>query len=164
MPNKTYWLTFGSGDPRTNTGLAPTFIIFENNLGATFTPPAITEPVAGTGFYKFGYSLGSSFSIAFCVDGATTALSSSDRYIKGSLDAVQSVDQSVGFQPDSFGSTSVDPQTMFGYLKRMQELQEGDATFNKATGTWLISSRGSSTLLRTKALNNLASSITKTGQ
>jgi len=163
MPQKTFWFKFGSGDPRTNAGLTPTFLIFQNNLGATLTTPGITQPVTGTGFYNFGYSLGSSYSIAFLIDGATTALSSTDRYVSGSLDAVQTVDIPLGFQPDSFGSTSLDPQTMFGYLKRMQEITEGDGTFNKATGTWLLSSRGSSTLLRTKALNNLASSITKSG-
>jgi hypothetical protein len=163
MPQKTFWFKFGSGDPRTNTGLTPTFLVFQNSIGATLATPGITQPVAGTGFYTFGYSIGSSYSLAFLIDGATTALSNTDRYVSGALDPVQTVDVGIGYIPDSFGASAVDPTTLFGYLKRMQELTEGDQSFTKATGTWLLYNRGSSTLLRTKTLNNAASSVTKTG-
>ena len=71
------------------------------------------------------------------------------------------VDERVGVQGDSFGSTLADPTTLTGYMKRVQELLEGDALFTKSTGVWTISSRGSSTLLRSKTLTNTTTSSTK---
>lgn len=154
---KDYWATFGS-DPRVNTGLTPTFVIFETAGGSTLSPPSISEPLAGSGFYKFTY--GPTASICFLLDGGA-ALSSSDRYVQGVLDPIQAVDEKVGTSADSFGSTSVDPSTIFGYVKRNLEFQEGDATFNKSSGIWDIYSRGSSTLLREKTLANSTSQVSK---
>ena len=67
----------------------------------------------------------------------------------------------LGTTASSYGSTSVDPGDVYGYLKRLQELQEGDSDFNKTTGTWQIETRGG-TLLREKTLTNSASAVTKT--
>lgn len=156
---KDYWLKFGSGDPRTNTGLSPTFIIFQTVGGTAISSPSITEPGASTGLYYFQY--GTTMSIAFAVDGGA-GLSDSDRYIVGSLDPIQAVDQKIGYESDSFGSTSVDPSTLYGHLKRTLEFLEGNADFNKSTGSWQIYSRGSSTLLREKTLTNTISEATKT--
>lgn len=173
--NKTFWVTFGSGDPRTWTGLKPSFLIFQTSTGTTAVPPGISELITGTGLYSFSYSLGISLSMGFLIDGATNGFSNTtDRYVKGSIDGVQFVDQTantvnaaVGTTSDSFGTTSIDPTTFFGYLKRMQELQEGDSAFNKSTGTWAIYSRSSmgssGTLLRDKTLTNAQGIITKTG-
>jgi hypothetical protein len=153
---KSYALTFGSGDPRTWTGLAPTFLIFYSpTLGTTLPPPGISEVLAGSGFYNFSY--GPTTSIQFLVDGAGS-LSSSDRYIKGILDPIQAVDQSVGQVTDSFGSTNVDPATLLGYAKRNLEFNEGNKVYTKATGIWDVSSRGSSILLREKSLTNTTTS------
>ena len=154
---KDYWATFGS-DPTVNSGLAPTFIIFTNTSGATLTPPAITEPLAGSGYYYFSY--GPTLSTAFLLDGGG-ALASADRYVQGVLDPIQAVDQALGSTVSSFGSTSVDPGTAIGYLKRIQEFLEGNAEFNKTTGEWEIYSRGSSTLLRVKTLANSVGEVTK---
>ena len=158
---KDYWLVFGQGDPRVNTGLSPTFLIFETSTGASTAPPTINEPGVSTGLYHFQY--GATASIAFLVDGGAI-LASSDRYIRGVLDPVQATDQTIGgvLGTDSFGSTSVDPTTLFGYAKRMLEFSEGNAVFNKSLGTWDIYSRGSSTLLREKTLTNTTTSATKT--
>ncbi len=154
---KTYWAAFGS-DPRVTSGQSPTFVIFQTGAGATVAPPAVTEPLAGSGFYAFTY--GPTASIVFLLD-AGAAVSSSDRYISGALDPIQAVDEKVGTSLDSFGSTSVDPTTIFGYVKRNLEFNEGDATFNKASGAWDISSRGSSTLLREKTLANSTTEVSK---
>ena len=67
----------------------------------------------------------------------------------------------IGTTASSFGSTSIDPSTIFGSVKRLQEILEGNATFNKSNGTWDIYSRGSSTLLRSKTLSDGQTSTTK---
>lgn len=156
---KTYWLAFGNGNPASNTGLSPTFTVFAGGDGASLaTPPGITEIPAASGLYRFIY--GPTNAIVFTVDGGA-ALSSSDRYIGGVLDPIQAVDEKVGTTADSFGSTSADPGSMFGYLKRNQEFHEGDAIFTKSTGVWDVYSRGSSTLLMEKTLTNTNSLATK---
>lgn len=156
---KDYWMAFGSGNPADNTGLTPTMTIFQTSGGTAIAAPAITEPGSGTGLYKFSY--GPTASIIFVCDGGA-GLDSGDRYIIGALDPIQAVDEKVGSSSDSFGSTSVDPTTIFGYVKRNLEFNEGDASFNKSTGVWDISSRGSSTLLREKTLTNNTTAATKT--
>lgn len=149
---KTYGLKFSSGDPRIYTGLTPTFLIFSNSLtGSTAAPPGITEMVIGSGIYNFTY--GPTTPIQFLVDGAGS-LSSIDRYITGILDPIQAVDEKVGTTSDSFGSTLADPSTVLGHLKRIQEVNEGNKVFTKATGVWDNYSRGSSTLLFEKTLTN----------
>lgn len=93
---KKYWLKFGSGDPASTSGLAPTFIHFIKFDGTTLTPPGITQPITGVGMYQFTYT--PSFSIAFAIDGATTGLSSSNRYIFGNLDPNDRLDEIIGEQ------------------------------------------------------------------
>ena len=157
---KTYGLKFGSGDPRTNTGLAPTFILFYNPIsGATAVPPGISEIYSGSGIYNFTY--GPTSPIAFLVDGAGS-LSTVDRYITGTLDPIQAVDEKVGTLSDSIGSTSTDPASLLAYAKRNLEWNEGNATYNKSTTLWDVYSRGSTTLLREKTLTNTTSQATKT--
>lgn len=157
---KTYGLKFGAGDPRINTGLSPSFILFYSpTLGTTLPPPGISEVLTGSGIYNFIY--GPTTAISFLVDGAGS-LSTVDRYITGILDPIQAVDEKVGAITDSYGSTGIDPSTLMGYAKRNQEFQEGNAVFTKATGLWDIYSRGSTALLREKSLTNTTSQATKT--
>ncbi len=156
---KTFVLQFGSGDPRSFSGLTPTFIIFSTSLGNTaMTAPGISEVITGSGFYDFVY--GPTISISFLADGGS-GLAVTDRYITGVLDPIQAVDQTIGQPYDSFGSTNVDPGTVIGYSKRNLEYNEGNAIFNKATGVWDVYSRGSSTLLFEKQLANNTSQATK---
>ncbi len=170
---KSYWFTFSTQDPRTYTGLAPTFVQFANQLGQTLSPPGITESPLGFGFYRADYTVGLSTSIAFLVDGGAT-LTASVRYITGNIFEQNSLDTLgttlltvaniaplIGSTVSSFGSTSVDPSTVFGYLRRSQEVQEGNQSFLKSTGQWSILSRGSSTLLATKLLNSDVSGVTR---
>lgn len=155
---KTYWLKFGSGDPASFSGLTPTFTIFSFQGSSALAAPGITETPAGSGLYQFLYEPPAS--IIFKAD-AGSSVSSSSRYIVGALDPVQAVDERVGTTSDSFGSTAVDPSTVLGYVKRLQEDFEGAAVFTKATGTWQVYSRGSSTLLHTKTLTNTTTLATK---
>lgn len=155
---KTYYLQFGSANPASFTGLTPTFTIFSANGISAQTAPGITETPSGSGLYRFQYF--PTFPIIFVADGGA-ALSSSDRFVTGTLDPAQAVDEQIGTIADSFGSTSTDPTTIWGHTKRNQEFNEGNAIYTKSTGTWDISSRGSSTLLRSKTLANNASTASK---
>lgn len=155
---KDYWLKFGTGDPASFTGLSPTFTIFSLEGITSLVAPGVTETPSGSGFYRFQY--GPTLSIIFKADGGA-ALATGDRYISGALDPIQVVDERIGTVSDSFGSTSVDPATVLGYLRRNIEFQEGNAIFTKSTGIWDIYSRGSSTLLREKQLSNDTTSADK---
>lgn len=240
---KEYWLKFETGNPVT-LGLAPTFTVFKSWTGGNVTPPGITQQFASVGLYRFEYS--PSFSIVFVVDGATTSLTSANRYIVGSLDPLDSVDERlqevgstliavgntaialgttgialgttsvaqnatlllygatilttvvairdtqlpalssqiagvgntgaalgntsianlvdlqtrIGTTASSFGSTGTDPGDLYGFLKRAQEFNEGNSSFDKSTGIWQIKTRGS-TLIQQKTLTDSASTVTK---
>lgn len=156
---KTYFFRFTAGAAGTNTGLSPTFLIF--SAGATaITPPGFTETPTGQGIYSFSY--GPTQAVAYLIDGSAS-LSSSDRYIAGVLDPIQVIDQQLGYSTDSFGSTSADPGSIWGYFKRFVEHWEGDQKYTKATGLWQMFNRGSTTLLRSKQLTNTYRSSTRTG-
>jgi hypothetical protein len=156
---KNYWLTFGETDPRSYTGLGPSFIQFFNQLGQTLAPPGITEIFVGSGAYTFNYSMGYSTSIYFLVDGGAT-LASNVRYIQGVLDPSDAIDKAVGYTGSSIGSTSVDPVDVMGLIKRRQEWEEGVQTFVKSSGVWNVYSRGASTLLNQKTLTNSTTGVT----
>lgn len=163
MVTKDYWLEFGSGDPRNFTGLSPTFIIFSAGGLTALAAPPIAELPTGSGFYKFSYGMtvfGATVAVVALGDGGV-ALSASDRYVSAVLDPVASVDQRVGTPADTFGSTTIDPTTVVGYVKRIVEWLEGNAVFTKSNGLWDVYSRGSSTLLREKVLTNTITSATK---
>ena len=161
---KTYWLKVGDSSiaPATYTGLSPTMSVFVNNGGSNVVGPTISELPAGSGVYQFSY--GPTLGMFFSVDWGV-GIPSSYRYTIGSLDPIQAVDERVGGilnNNDSIGSTSVDPTTVIGYLKRALEFWEGNADFQKSTGVWSIYSRGSSTLLREKNLTNNVTEADKT--
>lgn len=238
---KEYWLKFGTGNPADSSGLAPTFIIFRSWTGGVVSPPGITQQIASYGLYRFEFT--PSFPIVFVADGATTGLTDANRYLSGTLDPLDLVDERLaevgstvlavgatlsslgltlipsqglslmgfgntlvgigtthtgqgvtllgyastllgygasiyaqgqsgfadgteilarlGTTASSFGTTSVDPGTVYGYLKRLQEVQEGDASFNKTSGVWSIQTRGG-TLLQEKTVTNAANTVTKT--
>lgn len=159
---KPYWISFGSQDPRTYTALGSSvmFIQFFNHLGQTLAPPGITEIFTGSGAYRFEYSVGYSQSIWGLVDGGAT-LNSSVRYVRVQLDPVDALDVSVGYTASSFGDTNGVASDLFGYVKRLKENLEGNATFLKSSGQWQIFSSGSSTLLSVKTLTNSTTGVTK---
>lgn len=159
---KSYLVRFGSGDPTSFSGLSPTFIQWRLlDTGGSTTPPGITEIASGCGLYRFEYNPLPDTPIAFVLDGGSTITDTGSRYLVGSLDTIQQVDEVVGFSTDSVGSTNIDPSTIFGMAKRLQEDLEGNASFNKTSGLWEIQTRGG-TLLIAKTLTNSSGQVTKT--
>lgn len=174
---KTFFMKFGTGDPRPFTGLSPTFLIFVDQNGATLAPPSIAEDLVNSGFYKFAYT--PTLGIAFLADGGS-ALSAANRYVSGSLDPVQMVDQyfaslavnigtgitglavAIGSTLDSYGTTLTNPASLFGFGKRIQENLEGNMTYTKSSGILDIYTRGSSQLLVEKTIVDSTSQTTKT--
>ncbi len=237
---RDYWFAFGSGNPGSYPSLSPTFITFRTASGV-FTPPGITETPAGSGLYWVNY--GATATIVFTMDGATTGLAASDRYIFGVFDpqdefgntllaigaTVGQIGQNVnalgssqlalgatlvglgntsvalgvtanalgtslvassitlvalgtsiyaqglsttavgatlltlvGGPASSFGTNLSDPSTMFGFLKRAQEVSEGNEVYTKATGVLDSYSRGSSQLLIQKTISDDNTETTKT--
>lgn len=193
MATKTFWISFGSGNGASFSGLTPTLTLFQTGAGGTLVGPGITERITGSGAYQFDYD-SSTLSIFFRCDGGAS-VSAANRYIEGALDPVDYVDQNlsalsaslsaqgstlvaqgstlvaigvslgifsarVGLNTDVVGTTSIDPTTVFGFIKRNQEFHEGSANFVKGTGIWTVTSRGS-TLLMTKTLTNTSAQSTK---
>lgn len=148
---KTYYLQFGGGNPSTYTGLLPTFTVFSYQGLTSLSAPGITEAPSGSGLYQFIYF--PTLPVVFVADGGS-GLGTSDRYVTGTLDPVQAVDEQIGNVASSIGSTAIDPSTVFGLVRRAFEFMEGNATYAKSTGLWSIFTRGSSTLLRVKTLSN----------
>ena len=160
---KSYTFSFGSGNPSTYTGLAPTFLTFNNiSSGSSLARPGITEIFAASGVYRFQYEPQADTPVFFLLDGGSTITSDADRYIKGNLDPIQQVDQVVGVTSASVGSTSTDPANMYGMLNRLVAFLEGNNIFTKSTGILDFYAKGSSTLLVEKTLTNSTTSTTKT--
>jgi hypothetical protein len=157
---KNYILQFGS---TTWSGLTPTFSVFRAVPGGgTTTAPGITELPTSSGLYYFTYD--PQGPVAFVADGGASLLATS-RYIAGTLDPIQSVDEKLGTTASSFGSTATDPSTVFGFLKRFLEFNEGNSVFTKSSGAWAIFARGNaagaSTGLAAKTLYDSGSVVTK---
>jgi len=124
-------------------------------LGTTNIAIGTSNIALGTSNYAWGnsnYAFGES---NFAIGGTIFALVSINSTLVTSLDA------RVGTTASAFGSTSVDPGDLFGYLKRAQEFREGDQSFNKVSGAWAISTRGG-TLLVEKTLAQSSTQVTKT--
>lgn len=81
---KTYFLQFGSGDPRQFGGMNATFLLFKLSDGTNIAPPGITEIPTSTGIHYFNW--GTTTPIAFLADAATTSPGAAARYVAGSLD------------------------------------------------------------------------------
>lgn len=109
---KTYTVAFGSGDPRSYTGLSPTLLIFVNaSSGATLVAPTFSEALTGSGIYKFAY--GTTTPIAFLADAATTSPGALGRYVTGQIDPADRSDEygttivAIGTSNIALGTTNV---------------------------------------------------------
>jgi hypothetical protein len=105
--SKTYWLRFGSASPASTTGLFPTLTVFSSEGLTALAAPGITETPASSGLYRFIY--GTTTSVVFVADGGAT-LASTDRYVVGVLDPIQSVNEvvnGIGSTLGSMGSTQL---------------------------------------------------------
>ena len=117
-------------------------------LGSSVAALSSTQLAIGSSLNALSVGLGSSVS----------ALGETLSGVGGTVFAVNGA---LGTTASSFGNTAMDPDTVFGAVKRIQEILEGNATFSKSDGTWNIYSRGSSTLLRVKSLTDGQTSATK---
>ena len=108
---KTYFLRFGSGDPRTYAGMAPTFLMFKKSDNTNVTPPSISEVGTSSGIFTFDW--GTTQPICFLADAATTSPGSDLRYVTGSLDPSDRADEygttltAIGTSGVALGTTSV---------------------------------------------------------
>lgn len=253
-----YLIQFGTGDPRNFTGLNATFLVFKDVGGNNVTAPGITEIPSGTGLYYFTW--GTSHSIFFLADAATTSPGTAGRYVAGNLDpsdriseygntlvaigtsnialgttnvalgttgvALGTTNVALGVTNVALGTTNValgtsnialgttgiattnavgttlvaqgativaigntlsalgatigpigisllaligttassfaTPVDLFGYLKRLRELAEGNEEFVKGTGVLTMLDRTGGTTLAQKTISNNASLVTKT--
>jgi hypothetical protein len=181
-------MTFGSGYPATFTGLKPTFLIFyDYTTGATIQPPVgITEAPQGWGIYYFQY--GATHPISFVADAATTSPGAIGRYVRGQIDPADRTDEygntslaysvsilaafsgtsffvniaGLGSTLSSIGGISGDPGDLFGYVKRMCELFQGQQQFNKSTGSYLLYDRTGATLIKSSVVTNSATLVQRT--
>lgn len=154
----TYYLVFGKGDPSDNTGLAPTFTVFQNAAGGATTAPSITE-ISTTGIYTFDYApLGS---INFVASGVTTGLIASDRFIVGSLDIGDEYANNIGLITDPIGDSATDPTTLFGFMRRVKSWLEGQSTFTKSSGTWVCKEETGATTLSSRVITDNVTTIDK---
>jgi hypothetical protein len=259
---KVYSMKFGSGDPRTLTGLSPTFLIFVNlSSGATVAPPAISESATSWGIYQFTW--GTTTPIAFLADAATTSPGTAGRYVTGQIDPSDRADEygttlvaigttaialgitnvalgttsvssfaalgstlvaigntgialgntsialetnqgatliavgntagfgvalgtsiyaleqaiastllavggvgasimtSIGSTASSFGNATTDPGDLFGYLKRLSELEQGQEKFVKGAGTLTWLDRTGGVTLNQRTVVNSSSMVVK---
>lgn len=245
-----YFLQFGTGDPRTFTGLNATFLSFKDVNGSNVTPPGITEIPSGTGQYYFSW--GTTTSIFFLADAATTSPGTAGRYVAGNLDpndrmidygitlvaigtshiaqgnsmialgtsgvalgvtilaaenfqgqtlvaigntsgfgaaigasnaalgtSIYALEQAIGstlLSIAGFGSSILtaigstasligdsthDPVDLFGYVKRIAELEQGQETFVKGTGVLTMLDRTGATTLAQRTITNSASLVLK---
>lgn len=155
----TYYLVFGSGDPSNNTGLSPSFTVFQNSAGGATTAPSISE-IGSSGIYTFSYD--PQGSINFVADGATTGLTDSNRYVIGSLDVgdgLQNLD--VGTASDTIGDDSTEPTSLFGFIRRIQNFLEGQSVYTKATGAFVVKDKSGATTLTDQTITDNDTTVTK---
>ena len=125
----------------------------QDNMSATLTVIGASLATMGGTLNAIGTTI---FGIGATVAGMGNTLSGIGSTLGGSSGIVALL----GDTSSSFGSTSVDPTTVFGFLKRSQEMAEGNRTYTKATGLLDYYNRGSSTLLREKTITDATAGTT----
>lgn len=152
---KTYWLKFGNTSAADYTGLFPTLTIF-NSLGITaLAAPGITEIPAASGLYRFQYD--PTTPIVFQCDGGAT-LASSLRYIVGSLDPNDKIDEDVAALGSSVSALS---STQLAFGSSLNFLSVGLGSSVGALGSTLLGV-GGTVLAFNSALGTTASSFGST--
>lgn len=132
-------------------------------MGVSLAALGVSQLSLGTSLMAFGasnFALGTS---NYALGVSNLALGVSNLALGVSnYAALATLTAGVGTTASSYGTDSVDPTTLFGFLKRAQETREGNETYTKATGSLAIYSRGSSQLLTTKTISDSTTSTTKT--
>lgn len=135
----------------TNVAIGTTLLGFGASnfaLGTTNFALGTTNVALGISNFALGTSI-------FAGLGTSTTILS----VGSTLTAIGSL---LGLATDSYGTTGIDPVTVFGFLRRAQELAEGDEIYTKATGLLDFYSRGQTALLREKTITDTSSTTSKT--
>lgn len=140
------WVTIG-GNMADYTGQGCSLVYFFP-AGVSTAGPAVSE-IPGTGIYYFDWDANGAI--------AYTARLSSDHY-QNIVDFTYQ--DALGITSSSYGSTMI-PDTVMGYLKRTQEILEGDQVWDKALKTQSISTRGSTTLIAVKTVTLSSTGVVK---
>lgn len=136
----------------TNIALGTTSIAAIGNLGSTLMAQGTTLVAQGSTLVGQGITLIAQGATIVAIGNTLSAIGSTNSAFFGLI----------GDNSSSYGSTSMDPTTVFGFLKRAQEMSEGNQTYVKATGILDFYSRGSTTLLREKTIVDTSTSTAKT--
>jgi hypothetical protein len=131
------------------TGIASTV-----QMGSTLTALNNTLAAIGTSGVALGTSSVALGETAVAIGTTILGLIGTD------LTLVTLINDKIGATTSTFGSTSVDPGTLFGFLKRAQEFNEGQQSFTKSSGAWSISTRGG-TLFASKTLANSSTTVSR---
>jgi hypothetical protein len=129
-------------------------------IGASLNAQGNTIAVIGGSMSVMGASL-SAMGFTLTGIGNTVLGIGNTIFAIGASTSVLALASQIGTAADSFGTDTVDPTSLFGFMKRIQEIQEGDSNYAKGTGVWSIYNRGSSTLLRSKTIADAATTVTK---
>lgn len=71
---------------RSDTGLAPTFLMFRRaDTHAPIAPPAITEEAEGTYYFDYVWNAATDPDVTFVVDGGASIPTEEVRYVHGTL-------------------------------------------------------------------------------
>lgn len=139
-------------------------------VGNTLNAYGATNVAIGTSHIAQGVTLGfgqSNIAIGITnIASGVTGIGNTLLALGGSLQfGFSSVYSLIGTTASSFGDSTTSPSTLFGYLKRLREFDEGDSTFDKTSGIWDVFNRatitGTTTLLVEKTLTDTADTVTK---
>lgn len=141
----------------TNVALGTTNVALgTTNFALGTTGVAIGTSNIAQGLTALGYGI-TTYAIATTIAAQTTSLTVN---VASSSTLLTAIDLKIGSTLSAVGTSAVDPGDMYGLLKRLQEFNEGDATFNKTTGAWVVQTRGATTLA-SKTLSNSNTQVTK---
>jgi hypothetical protein len=125
------------------------------NMGGTLTAIGNTLTAIGNSTYAAELAQGSTMQ---AIGSTLNAIGISNIALGTSIYA--SVGPSlIGTTSSLIGDSATDPTTLFGYLKRALEVQEGQQQFLKASGSWTMLDRTGATTLRTRTIANSASTV-----
>ena len=125
-------------------------------LGTTSVALGITNVGYGTSNLAINTTILAHGSTNFSINTTISAELSTLSAIGLTLDA------KIGTTASLIGDNSTDPVDIFGYLKRMQEFNEGDQSFDKTSGAWTIQDRTGATTISTRTLDNTSTTVTRT--
>ena len=132
-------------------------------LGTTTVALGTTTVALGTTAVSWGSATGSTLvaqgSTVVAIGNTLAAIGTTLSFTGNSL--LGQINSKLGTTSSVFGDSVTDPSDLFGYLKRIQELMEGNQTYTKGSGSWLLQARGGLTTLITKTIAQSASLVTR---